>query len=380
MTSYDYPCAFQSWGPDEDAAINRVLGSGRFTMGEEVAAFEAEFAAFHGMRHAIMVNSGSSANLIAVAALVEDGHIARGDKVIVPALAWSTTYAPLAQHGLELVLCDVDGTWNAHPELLITDRDAGAKLVVGCSILGNPAPLAGWAAFAASRGAVFMEDNCESLGAAPYSGTGIPERRCGTFGKINTFSLFWSHQLSAIEGGVILTDDDALNRYCRMLRAHGWTRDLDKPVTFEDEYDFHLFGYNVRPLELHAAIARAQLPKVEGFRRFREQNLNNFLVWAAGLPLQVQSRSGVQSPFGIAFTVKDRATRGRLATALRAGGVDCRLPTGGSFTKHPYGQAYRDQPTPNADIIHECGLFLGNAPFDIGDKIQHAVEIMRGVL
>src|SRR5258708_2564130 len=115
MTDYWYPCAFSHWGGEERAAEERVIRSGKRTMGEEVAAFENEFAAYHKMKHAVMVNSGSSANLIVVAALFhkQDNPLKCGDKAIVPALAWSTTYAPLVQHGLELILSDVDGTWNA---------------------------------------------------------------------------------------------------------------------------------------------------------------------------------------------------------------------------------------------------------------------------
>ena len=383
MTEWFYPTAFQSWGEEEQAAIDRVLRSGRFTMGDEVRAFEEEFAAFHGMKHAVMANSGSSANLLMIAALPDHADPMIPYRALVPAVAWSTTYAPLVQLNpeYELILADIDDSWNADPaiaERLIHERKP--TVVIGCSILGNPAALKRMAQAAHASGALFLEDNCESLGAGLYDGTGEISTRTGTFGLMNSFSLFWSHQLSAIEGGVITTNDDEMNRLLRLLRAHGWTRDVEHMPHFEDEYRFEVMGYNVRPLELHAAIARAQLPKLEGFRKQREQNLNNFMTWATGLPIAVQRRTGIPSPFGIAFRVKDKETRARLVTALRAASIDCRLPTGGSFTRHPYGAPWRDQATPNADLIHDTGLFLGNAPFDIGDKIMRAVKIMREVL
>lgn len=376
-----YPTAFQSWGHEETDAMRRVEMSGRYTMGPEVAAFEAEFAAFHGMKHAIMVNSGSSANLLMIAALKERSRNADLLHAIVPALAWSTTYAPLRQHNIGLLLADVGDTWNVDwPAVAALMDERRPQIIIGCSILGNPANLQTMANLAEAHGATFLEDNCESLGAGFLSGTASIERRTGTFGLMNSFSLFWSHQLSAIEGGVITTNDDDLNRTLRMLRAHGWTRDVDTPSTFDGEYRFELMGYNVRPLELHAAIARAQLPKLETFRRFREGNLNNFIMWTSGLPIAHQKRNGIPSPFGLAFRVKDSATRQMLVRELRKNGIDCRLPTGGSFTRHPYGAPWREQKTPAADEIHDTGLFLGNAPFDIGDKILRAVEIMREVL
>ncbi|SRR6266851_525919 len=393
--SYDYPTAFSLWGPEEHAALDRVLTSGKFTMGEVVAAFESEFAAFHKMKHAVMVNSGSSANLIAIATLFnkQDNPLKRGDKVIVPALAWSTTYSPLVQHGLELILADCDGTWNANdPHSCVGGLGGFPRLIVGCSILGNPGHLRWWQEAARATGAYFIEDNCESLGAQAVANLPVDKHQrvsargrdnfklCGTFGLMNTFSLFWSHQLSAIEGGVVLTDDDECAKLCRMLRAHGWSRDVEPPQTFDQEYDFRLFGYNVRPLELHAAIAREQLKKLDGFRRQREQGLNNFATWAYGLPITLQRKNGIQSPFGIAFTVESREVRQKLVTALRANGIDCRLPTGGSFTKHIYGKHWADQATPNADKIHETGMFLGLAPYDINDKIERAVDVMRGIL
>src|ERR1039458_4164491 len=217
---------------------DRLRASGRLTVGEEVAAFEREFADFHGLRHGIMVNSGSSANLVAVAALfhVKQNPLKQGDQALVPALAWATTYAPLVQHGLDLVLVDCDEGWNADPYAL---KDVEARLVVGCSILGNPAQLDTWRTIAGVHDAYLLEDNCESLGAS------IGGKLCGTFGLMSTFSFYYSHQISAIEGGMILTDDDECATLCRLLRDHGMTRHVEKPKTFEAEYDFRLFGYNV---------------------------------------------------------------------------------------------------------------------------------------
>lgn len=356
----------------------RVIASGRFTMSEEVEAFECEFAEYHGMRHGIMVNSGSSANLVAVAALFhkQENPLKRGDKAAVPAIAWATTYAPLVQHGLDLVLMDCDVSWNADS---LPGKTKEPRLIVGCSILGNPANLAGWADVAKWSGAYFINDNCESLGA--WCGPLGAKRWTAQFGVMSTHSFYHSHQLSAIEGGMILTNDDELNGLCRMLRDHGMTR-WQKPQTFEDEYDFRLMGYNLRPLEMHAAIAREQLKKLDKMCMMRQANWNNWELLCRGLPIRIppKSRLAVRSPFGLNFACESKEARSRLVKAFRENGIDCRLPTGGSFLRHPYSAQWADQQTPNADRIHDTGIFIGNAPYDITERIERAVKVMRDVL
>lgn len=354
----------------------RVINSGRFTMGAETEAFEAELAAHLGRRHAIMVNSGSSANLVAVAAC----HLStnkswsevESNNVFVPAIAWATTYAPFAQLKYEFVLADVDDTWNAVPtDLRGSPRRNLPAIIVSCPVLGNAANYLDWEEYP-DRPLLVFEDACESLGAEADDGP------CGTLGDVSTLSFFWSHQLSAIEGGAVVTDDDELARLCRLLRNHGnagWGSEK-----FEEQYRFEIFGYNVRPLEMHAAIARAQLRKLSAMCHERRANAAHFRALTTGLPVVHQRLVGTPAPFGIAFEVDSRVHRYDLAVNLRAEGIDARLPTGGSFLRHPYGAPWRDQQTPRADRIHDCGMFLGCAPFPIPDLIERAVAVMRKVL
>jgi CDP-6-deoxy-D-xylo-4-hexulose-3-dehydrase len=390
---YDYPTAFSAWGAEEDEAFARVRKSGRYTSGPEVEALEEEFARYHGMKYGVMVNSGSSANLVAVASLLylQDNPLRLGDVAIVPAIAWSTTYAPLVQMGLDLLVWDVDETWNmGNPcpsPLDIRKLKAGnekitvmqaPRLWVGCSVLGNPAYLPQIKSVVDVTKTYFLEDNCESLGAT------IDGKLTGTFGHLNTFSFFHSHQLSAIEGGMILTDSPEINRTCRLLRNHGNAGFLNPSPSFAQSYDFRLMGYNLRGLELHAAIARAQLQKLHVFKYERLRNLAYFEEVTRGLPIQCQQATKAEgvsrSPFGLSFTVESASVRERLVQALRLASVDCRLPTGGSFTKHLYGRRWRDQATPMADRVHETGLFLGNAPWPIDGLIDRAVAVMKATL
>ena len=264
-----YPLSSTSWGQEELEAIERVMRSGRFTMGERVRLFEEAFAERFGMKHAVMVNSGSSANLVGVAALCYRAvrPLQRGDEVIVPAISWATTFHPLQQYGLKLKFVDVElDTLNMDASKLDAALTPRTRMVVAVSILGNPAPLDAIRAFCDKHGLILFEDNCESLGAS------LNGKLCGTFGDLNTFSTFYSHHISTMEGGVLVTNDTELDHLARAIRNHGWARDLpddsllgsrhDDP--FFEAYRFVVPGYNVRPLEMSGAAGLEQLKKLDG--------------------------------------------------------------------------------------------------------------------
>ena len=232
-----YELASTSWGQEELDAIARVLRDGRFTMGDNVRRFEEQFAATVGARHAVMTNSGSSANLVAVAALTHLGRrpLCRGDEVIVPAISWATTFHPLQQYGLKLRFVDVElDTLNMDVAQLAAALTPRTRMLVGVSILGNPAALDVMRAFCDERDLLFLEDNCESLGAT------LNGKWCGTFGDVGTFSTFYSHHLSTMEGGLLVTNNDEIAHLARAIRNHGWARDLpaDTPLGLRQSDDF----------------------------------------------------------------------------------------------------------------------------------------------
>jgi CDP-6-deoxy-D-xylo-4-hexulose-3-dehydrase len=383
-----YELAAPTWGPEEIEAAKRVLDSTFTTMGAEVKAFEAEFAAYFGMRHAIMVNSGSSANLVAVAALAyrQDRPLARGDEVIVPAISWATTYHPLQQYGLKLRFVDIDlETLNIDVAQLEKALTPKTRAIVAVSILGNPAALDTIRAFADAHGLALLEDNCESMDAE------VAGRKCGTFGHLNTFSFFFSHHISTMEGGMILTDDVELAHLCKSMRAHGWTRDLpaDSPLftrksgDFFEAYRFILPGYNVRPLEIEAAIGRVQLTKLPGFTAMRRQNLALFQkLFEGDERFIIQRENGKSSAFSFTVILRPelKPDRPKVFQALKDADIGYRIITGGNFLRHDVIRHYDYEivggALPNADTAHDYGFFVGNHPFDIAPQLTRLREVL----
>jgi CDP-6-deoxy-D-xylo-4-hexulose-3-dehydrase len=386
-----YELAAPTWGPEEVDAAKAVIDSTFTTMGAQVKAFEQEFAAYHGVRHGIMVNSGSSANLVAVAAFCfrQDRPLQRGDEVIVPVISWATTYHPLQQYGLKLRFVDVDlQTLNIDTAQLERALTPGTRAIVAVSILGNPAALDTIRAFADAHGLMLLEDNCESMDAE------LNGRKAGTFGHLNTFSFFFSHHISTMEGGMILTDDDELAHLCRSLRAHGWTRDLppDSPVfsrtgsDFFEAYRFILPGYNVRPLEIEAAIGREQLKKLPGFTAGRRRNLTLFQdLFAGDERFIIQKENGKSSAFSFTIILNPaaRLDRNRVFGALKDADIGYRIITGGNFLRHDVLRFYDYEvvggAVPNADIAHDHGFFVGNHPFDLSPQITRLREVLDAV-
>jgi len=382
-----YELTASTWGAQEIDAIQRVIRSGQFTMGPEVAAFEREFADYFGMRFGVMVNSGSSANLISTAALFykREAPLQRGDEAIVPAIAWSTTYHPLQQYGLKLRFVDVElETLNMDVRTLERALTPRTRLIVAVSILGNPAALDVIRSFADRHGLYLLEDNCESADAE------LNGRKTGTFGHLNTFSFFYSHHVSTMEGGMALTNDEELMHLLRSLRAHGWTRDVPagSPLyepgadSHFEAYRFILPGYNVRPLEISAAAGREQLKKLPSMTRQRRENLAFFQKMFSGDDrFIIQRENGKSSSFAFTLILNPRwkADRKRVFTALREGDIGFRMITGGCFPSHDVIRYFDYQiagGVENAEVAHNQGFFVGNYPADLKPQITRLREVL----
>ncbi len=381
--SYKFPLATTSWGDEEIAAMQRVIASGMFSMGENVRRFEVDFASYIGSQHCVMVNSGSSANLLMVAALFYTSNpelkLQRGDEVIVPAVSWSTTYYPLYQYGLKIKFVDIDlQTLNYDLDQLqsaVTDR---TRAIMAVNLLGNPNDFDRIAAIIGDRNLVLLEDNCESTGAR-FAG-----KMAGTFGVMGSFSSFFSHHISTMEGGLIATDDEELYQILLSLRAHGWTRNLPKhnlvcgeksDDPFEESFRFVLPGYNVRPLELEGALGVEQVKRLPGMVEGRRNNGRLLQDVLANHPLlMIQKEIGESSWFGFSLVIRPGSdmTRKCLVEKLNELGFECRPIVAGNFSKNEVVRYFDSEifgQLTNADYIDSNGLFVGNHHYPIGEAI-----------
>ncbi len=385
-----YDLASSSWGEEEIQALNKVVESGMFTMGKHVSDFEQAFADKFGMKYGVMVNSGSSANLIGVAALAfkKNRPLLPGDEVIVPAISWATTYYPLLQYGLKLKFIDVDlHTLNMDVTKLEAALTPKTRMVVGVSILGNPCDLDVMRSFCNKHGLYLFEDNCESMGAS------LNGKPTGTFGDITTFSSFFSHHISTMEGGVLLTNDEELYHLSKSLRAHGWTRNLPEgsPIyekkydDFYEAYRFILPGYNVRPLEISAAIGIEQIRKLDEMVEIRRKNAEMFLeLFRNDTRFIIQRENGKSSWFSFTMIVNPelRLDRKVVFEALRKADVGYRIITGGNFLRHDVIKYFNYETLGeirNADIAHDRGFFVGNHPVDLSKQLERLYGALKNL-
>ena len=387
MKLTNYPLASSTWGPEEINAMQKVISSGKFTMGEKVREFEAEFAKSIGSRYSVMVNSGSSANLVLLTAgkYLSEPLFHQGDEIIVPAVSWSTTFYPVNQIGCRLSFVDVElDSLNIDPVKVISAITPKTKAILAVNLLGNACNLKELKKIANNYGLHLLEDNCESLG-----GT-LEGKSLGTFGIGGTYSSFFSHHISTMEGGLIATDSEELYQVMKSIRAHGWTRDLPEEnyvfnktgEGWEDLFRFVLPGFNLRPLELEAAVGIEQLNKLPSFISVRRENALLFQEIMKEFPdFQIQSQLGNSSWFGFSLILKGglRGKRNELVRHLTAQGIESRPVVAGNFTKNPVIRHLDHAPIPDlpvADEIHRNGLFVGNHHYDLTEQLN----LLRGVL
>ena len=384
-------------GEAEKAAVNAVLDSGRLTMGERCRAFERAFAGYLGVEHAVMVNSGSSANLIALFALADpllaaDGarprRIERGSEVIVPALTWSTTIWPVLQAGAKPVFVDCDpGTLQVKPETIEAAITDATSAIVVVHVLGGAVDVAGVAEIARRRNLWLFEDTCESLGVA-WDGKAV-----GSFGQLASFSFYFSHHITTIEGGMVVTNDARLADLLRALRAHGWVRDLQQGAEIaaghpdiDPRFLFVTAGFNVRPTELNAAIGLEQLKRLEGFNASRREVARRLdaglapVAQAGHLTLIRHDPRVTPAPFGYTVLSRTQAARDGLRDHLEAAGIETRPVICGNLARQPALAHYDHRVSgelAGADQVMDRGLYWGTHPDMSGDEVDYVIATVR---
>jgi CDP-6-deoxy-D-xylo-4-hexulose-3-dehydrase len=383
------PLSVPLYGPEEVSGALEAMLEQNVTMGARVRAFEQKFASFVGAKHAIMVNSGSSANLLGISVLANPslpGALREDDEIIVPAVTWSTTLAPVLQHRCIPVLVDIDPqTLNLRPDQLEEALSARTRAIFPVHLLGNPVDMEPLMALARQRRLWVIEDTCESLGST------IAGRQVGSFGDFGTYSFYFSHHITTVEGGMLVTSDDRLADLARSMRAHGWTRDMSNRAEIEaanpwvdPRFLFVNLGYNLRPTEMQAAFGLVQLDRLEEFNEQRRANARYLLDALAGLSADmtfVTEQGGARSTwFGFTVLMGDGEARRALSRHLESRGIATRPIVAGNLAVQP---AFRDNPhrtvgpLTNATRIGERGLFIGNHPNLSQAHLDHIIAAFR---
>ena len=345
-----------------------TLLKGKITMSEITSKFEKEFANFLGVKYALMVNSGSSANLLAFFALVNPENkkkIKINDECIIPALCWSTSLWPIVQSGLKPKFIDVDiKTFNLDLKSLEKSINKKTKVIMAVHILGNCPDMSKLKEIVNRKKLILIEDACESLGST------YKNKNLGTFGKYGTYSFYVSHQITSGEGGMIVCND--LNDYkiIHKLRAHGWDRGLNKKNT--RNFNFVNSGFNLRPLDLTAAIGFNQFKRLNNMKKIRQVNRDKIIRslrsspdWSQQFTFLEPIKNLKPSWFGLPILINKNflKNKDKFLKYLNKNGIETRPIISGNFLNQPCIKLYNINQNKklfkNAQEIEDRGFFIG---------------------
>lgn len=349
----------------------------KLSIGEECRKFEENFSTYQGRKHCVFVNSGSSANLALIQALLNIGKLKKGDAVGFSALTWSTNVMPLIQLGLEPIPIDValDTLNVSSKKLLAVLEKQPLKALFLTNLLGFCDDIDEIVSVCRREKIILIEDNCESLGSV-YKG-----KKLGNWGLASTFSFYVGHHMSTVEGGAICTDSEELDTALQLVRAHGWDRHLTEQKqliirlkhnvnsTFYSRYTFYDLGYNFRTTEIQGFLGNSQLSYIDEIVRKRERNFFTMAVPIYGrsdlyFPVRFDHME-VLSNFAVPVVCRSKKIRDTLVKRSD-GKVEIRPVVGGDMTNQPffkkYAPGFHNALCPNARLIHEQGLYFGNNP------------------
>ncbi len=363
-----------TFGADEINAAVDVLLSTKVTMGSKVKAFEGEFSKKYNFKNGVMNNSGSSSNLLAIAALCNsdsEKKLKPGDEVIVPALAWSTTIWPLIQYGLIPVIVDIDkNSFNINPNEIIKAISPRTKAIMPIHVYGNPCEMDLLIDICKSNNLILIEDCCEALGAF------FNNKEVGSFGEISTFSFYFSHHMTTIEGGICVTSNNELAEKMRILRAHGWVREVDNPSIYTEKFPdidprflFVDTGYNLRVSEVQGAFGSIQLKKLPSFVEARRNNTEDWNKkldrFSEFFDFQVETKNAKSSCFGYPLICNPNrgVNRKELVYHLNKSGIETRPIICGNITRQPAMKKYNHRivgELENSNLIMDQAFSFGN--------------------
>jgi CDP-6-deoxy-D-xylo-4-hexulose-3-dehydrase len=361
-----------TFGPDEVMAMVDVMLSTRVTMGPKVIEFEDNIKRYFNISEAITSNSGSSANLLAIAAMTNlktENRLKPGDEVIVPALSWSTTVWPLIQHNLIPVFVDINlDTLNIDPQAIKGAITNKTKAIMIVPVYGNPCDMDSILRICEQYNLQLIEDNCESLGAY-YDGKPL-----GSFGRVSTYSFYFSHHITTLEGGVCISQDFDLSEIIRIIRSHGWVRETKSPKkyfksypTIDPRFLFVNLGYNLRLTEIQGAMGSVQLPKLKVFVENRRSSaqilIDSLSKYESIIQFQKETPKGMHSWFGFPIIINKKASfsTGDFRQYLESNGIETRPIICGNITLQPAVQMYKHRiygALENASHVMKNGLAI----------------------
>ncbi|MFA6273106.1 MAG: DegT/DnrJ/EryC1/StrS family aminotransferase [Candidatus Paceibacterota bacterium] len=368
--------------------VDFILRTDILSMGEETRKFEKNFAKKQGKKHAVFVNSGSTANLVLLQALLNLGRLKAGARVGISAVTWSTNVMPIIQLGLRPIAIDCElETLNVSPRTLKKHLGKLDALFL-TNVLGLADDIGVIEKLCKKHNILFLEDNCESLGSKTAG------KLLGNFGLAATFSFFVGHHLSTIEGGMIVTDDEELYHQLMMVRAHGWSRNLPisqrvnlkKKHQVEDFFDWYTFydlAYNVRPTDIHGFVGNVQLPYLDQIVRRREKNFYALKPVLDKNPYILDLRvkhMNIFSNFAVPLIFKNREMFEKYRLAFEKAGVEIRPIIAGNMLRQPFYKKYvkNREDCPNADYIHNHGFYFGNNPELTSGEITLLKKLLVG--
>jgi CDP-6-deoxy-D-xylo-4-hexulose-3-dehydrase len=374
MKRFIYPLLQNPYRKKDITSAIKVIKTGHITIGTNTKKFESLFTKKIKVKNSLMVNSGSSANLLALQCLINPyrkKRLTRGDQVLIPSLCWSTSLWPIVQSGLKPVFVDID------PETLNIDLDdlkkkisKKTKALMLVHVLGNATNMDELIKILKKKKIILIEDTCESLGSK------YKKKYLGSFGDFSTFSFYSSHQISSGEGGMITCKSKEDCEILKALRSHGWSRGLinEKKISNENKhldsrFIFYNSGFNLRPTDIAAAIAMSQFKDMEKLKRSRNINrdllvksLQKRFKISANLKFIQSNKNVFPSWFGIPILLKKKNIRKKFIINLEKNGIETRPIISGNFLKQPSIKKYkliRAEKFKNSDIVNERGFFIG---------------------
>ncbi|MEK6833307.1 MAG: GDP-mannose 4,6-dehydratase [Nanoarchaeota archaeon] len=366
---------------EEIIAVNKCLESGMYTQGHLVEKFEKKFAEWNGSKYSVMVNSGSSANLLIISVLKEKFNLKEGDEILVPNVTWPTTIYPVIQNGMIPVFCDVDESFNMDVESIKRMIGKNTKAIFVVHLLGQPARIQEIKKICEEYKLLLVEDCCESLGS---NQGGI---KVGNLGVMGSFSFYFGHHMTTIEGGMITTNDFEIYDLLKSLRSHGWikgtSRENNYPEFKNKNFVFDTLGYNFRSTNLNAAIGLVQLEKIDEFITKRIKNHEYFLKKIERLPITPQKvHINETSSFSLGIILPDKYQREYLLEYLPKKGIECRPVVAGNLLKQPIFSKMNLKKDSEimANKIHYQGLYLPNNQFVDIEKIDYMVDTIEKLL